>query len=425
MSFDQRINLLKNSIDRGMPVIGMFGLDFADFSTHYVNISGYQYFVNTSNDEQKLYFKVNMNFSEDSDSHEILYMDSEYFTDEYLKFHIERHCAFIFIEEKYEKCILFGGNHNINNIFYNDRRSLNISTDELKVNTFSESLAVSFHYKRAAGFTENQFNELISNNSTASNYAYMPGIDNDEPETTYCEKHLLLSPNKSSVSETYIEYEVNKNISEINIGIRWLTNVDSFDLNNGKILLQYKNLSGEWTTYSDLLSEYDFTTYNQLTTNIHLKFKHPVTSIRLYSRYFSPYISYDGGRILVDYLIFYGDNDSSSICETFSYLSSPSSTHHYIECECGMSYQELHSFTYQSINNNLHIEMCSCGYTINRFHVIASSDQNKRKAKCIECGYLVDLTQNNTIVGPLFINNVHDYDFLYSLKKEDEFNDTN
>lgn len=399
MDYEEIINVIMDSINNGMPVLAMSGLDMDEFSKHYMNICGYEYFLgNNSTDENitKLYFKVRMNLSSD----EYLYLDSSYFDDLYINSSFKRGWELIVLEEKHQKISIAGGNHLFDNEYYNSEKNYSLNASWLRGNSLDDNIQVSSKYKRCATFFDAEYKQLYDTygQQTASEIVGPP----DSPIINYyTDSYLILSPNSIGCGESYIEYTLNKPIDKIDLGVHWFNSTERMQISDGKVFIEYANHDDNWTEKINLL--YDL---NQIIAgencveNITIDFPHPVTKFRIRMMYYNPNSYSNGSRFVIDYLI--GYKTFNHQCDTVQYNGSYTSSHHIVICNGGLGYEEKHSLNFTPLNNNSHRETCLCGYTSTKFHVTHPSSSNSTKAICVDCGYLVDLQSGNTIVGPFY-----------------------
>lgn len=126
MDFNGKINKLKASIDRGMPVIWWTTNDAGYFRNHYMNIFGYEEWIGKNEDgssKTNLFFKLRMNQGKYEDT----YMDSEALD--------AVNGGFIFFNEELDKTLIKPTDYSFpqryNNVF--DKDALIIGNDYIEI----------------------------------------------------------------------------------------------------------------------------------------------------------------------------------------------------------------------------------------------------------------------------------------------------
>lgn len=216
LPYSTKINNLKDSIDRGMPVIWWtMGKDLAGaYANHYMNIYGYEYWMGTDSSgktKEHLMFVINCNWDDS-----FYYVDSDAF--------YAANGGFIYFEETHDRTKIQPENYGYDCQYYYDVRfKNNIKT--------SDGSYINTSYLRA-GYV-NRYNK-----------------DN----TKIIGQELVLSGKKENVGCSYIEYEFKRNIDWIYLELSWWSSKEGINFINGSVLVQYKNSKNNWVTRIDLLN---------------------------------------------------------------------------------------------------------------------------------------------------------------------------
>ena len=344
-SFSTKISNLKDSIDRGMPVIWWTSIDGAGpFSNHYMNIYGYEYWkgIDTEGNEKlHLMFLLKLNWNESE--YEIIsedekipiyqYVDSEVFN--------AANGGFIYFEASDDRTVITPSDYGYEcQYFYNEKTKYYASE---KWGTYTT------RYLRA-GYV-NKY---------------------DETNTEFRGQEISLSANRDNAGEAYIQYNKGRPINKIYIELSWWSANEGIDVTNGYVRLETKDYNGNWDVQLDLLdnNEYVLSTDKENKTRIICEFSYPTTSFRLYVRTDEPSGTRNKGRIVVGNLMMFHTPKEHEI-----------------------SYNEYDAYNHQ--------EYCKCGYTNIVPHVIQYSYINDESFPCMICPAIIsrnDLLENANIV---------------------------
>lgn len=201
-SLSTKINKLKSSIDRGMPVIWWTTNDAGDFRNHYMNIFGYEMWTGIDEDGNEfshLFFKVRMNWGYDD-----VYMDSDLLN--------AINCGFIFFEETLPKITISPEDYGFPQLYNNFAVSKSLNLDGTPVTI----------------------------NRLRAGYINEKGIS----ETG--DWHITLSSKKKDAGKAYLEYQFDKSINFIYFDIRLWSSAEGINSANSEVKLEYKDLLGNW-----------------------------------------------------------------------------------------------------------------------------------------------------------------------------------
>lgn len=321
---------IMDSIDKGMPVV-WWTFEAGAFGSHYMNIYDYHYWRTTDSDgniDSHLFFKVCVNWEDgDNTAKPDYYVDSEFIKN--------CSCGFIYFEENpdYERIITkYDG--------------LNIGSDYTDENIPS---SIDAGYFSNLGYTVNT-KRAAKDSYLTSLYAY--GF-NDE--------YLILSTATKDVSEAYIEFNFNEEVTGVNFYYFLYSNTELLDSTNGEILVQYKDHLNNWITLDELLEEGISITPNT-PTEAEYVFPYSITSFRIKMEYYDSITStFDLGRLVISNMNF----------------------------KVGHSHNWHYSVSQFTKTN--HKRECSCGESKLEPHAVSSEYAGLSQAPCIVCGYMVKL----------------------------------
>lgn len=214
-AFSVKIKNLKDSIDKGMPVIWWTTASVKPFENHYMNIHGYEYWTGVDangNQIEHLFFKLRCNWGRTFS----YYMDSDL-----LKYATS---GFIFFEEIHKKTLISPQDYGL----------------ECKYNFTEESKNI--------GNGENVFN--IKYLRTGYVKRFKPG------NKIVRDYQISLSARRENAGLAYIEYVAPKPIDWLYFEASWWSASEGISAGIGDVWFQYKDVTtGEWITKVDLLSE--------------------------------------------------------------------------------------------------------------------------------------------------------------------------
>lgn len=275
-SFGTKINNLKRSIDKGMPVIWWTLDNVGDYSNHYMNIYGYEYWKgtdNTGNEKTHLMFKVRVNWG----------MINEVFMDSDLLKVVNG--GFIYFSETRKKVLIRPSDYNY----------------ACKYNFQEESQTV------APSVGEISFQTKRLRTGYVNHY--------DSTNTTVDGQYLTMSPDRKDAGVAYIEYTTSQPICRINLELCWWGNSEGLTPITGTVIIQYKTSDNAWESALDLqaaipglpryyLSPISYTCY----------FDNPTTTFRIYVACdHTPTSNKNKGRLVIGNMIaYYGEKIMNS-----------------------------------------------------------------------------------------------------------------
>jgi len=261
-SFSTKINNLKDSIDRGMPVIWWtLGEDKAKgFGNHYMNIFGYEYWIGTDsagNTKTHLMFILRYNWGEDD-----VYMDSDLLD--------AVNGGFIYFEETHDKTVVKPENYEYACQYYYDENQKNIYPE----------LGYVFSTKYLRTGYVNRY---------------------DSTNTNIVDQQISLSAKRANAGEAYIQYQLPVSVKWLYLEASWWSSSEGISFLNGEVLIQYKDQNGEWVTQLDLLNDVSGGISNLIDykTKIKCEFEYPVTEFRIYVKSDNPTGDRNKGRLVL------------------------------------------------------------------------------------------------------------------------------
>ena len=261
-SFSTKINNIKDSIDKGMPVVWWTFGDAGEFSNHYMNIFAYETWVGTNADGQitsHLMFKLRFNWGIDD-----VYMDSELLR--------AVNGGFIYFEETHEKALINPSDYNFNGQYY--------------FTNYGKYVTSSVGYKT---FYTNRLRTGYVNHYDSTN--------------TYVDaQYLVLSAKRANAGVAYLEYTFNTPIDWIYFDVRWWSSSEGISQFNGEALLQYKDSSGNWVTAIDLQRDISYpylSTLEDYPSKLHYRFDQPIYEFRFYVQSNNPTGDRNKGRLVI------------------------------------------------------------------------------------------------------------------------------
>lgn len=263
-SLSEKINTVKTAIDDGQMIVWWTGTEFGKFSTHYMNIFGYEDWIGTDsngNTITKTFIVLNYNHY----SRSIQYMDSDVMTGLTMGF------------------IFFKCNSSLKNI--------NLQPSQLNLATAYNS-------------SETSKNISVNNSTVPIQYSILRGAyitHYDSTNTIPNGHYLALSPNKADAGLAHIEFQLPYEIKRLDIDLSWWRAKDSYKSYEGSVTIDiYDKSSQTWTTVVDVINNSIIlsTSLNQPT-----KYSIPLSvntnKFRVRAVYNSPYGSSNRNRVII------------------------------------------------------------------------------------------------------------------------------
>lgn len=257
-----RIDEIKQYIDNGVIFVMWTGAEFGEFSTHYVNIIGYEDWQGVDangNIITKTFIKLNFNWS----STTTIYMDSELLSRPTM--------GLIRFELKYK-------NMNLDQSYMGIDGSYNSSLISKDIPN-ADGMYTTISYKRVA---------YVKHYSDAENTA----VDG---------RYIVLSPNKKGEGEAMLDCFLPMFIKEIHIDISWWRIKDRYTSNKGELKLQIYNINTEsWVTIYDFLDNFSLLSYDlDAPTRYQFKINYRTLNFRIYAKYDNPTSTRNNGRVVL------------------------------------------------------------------------------------------------------------------------------
>lgn len=319
-SFSTKINNLKDSIDRGMPVLWwtLGGDKAAGFANHFMNIFGYEYWIGTDtngNTMTHLMFILRYNWGEDD-----IYMDSDVLD--------AVNGGFIFFEEtNLDKSLIRAEDYGYDCQYYFDEKQKYITPS------------------MGRGFTTNFLRTGYVNRYDSTN-------------TKIVDQQVSLSAKRANAGEAYIHYIFEKPVKWMYLEYSWWSGSEGITSLNGEVKLQYKKHSADWQTASDLLNDAFISIFIDDKSKIIIEFDCPVTEVRLLVKTNDPSGSRNKGRIVIGDILVLHDDAS----KYYTYTQDGKSGH-IATCACGYSSHQPHSAK-SAPGNKRYVNCSQCGYLI-------------------------------------------------------------
>lgn len=286
-SVSSKTKALKDSIDKGFPVIWWTTNLAGYFSTHFMNIYGYETWKGTNSygsEKEHTFFKVNMNWGKTG----TVYMDCD--TLQGLS------GGFIFFSENIKKVFIKPSDYGFPQAY---------STTETTKDLYIKDEHIVTKRKRTGYINETGF----------------AGTG---------DWFLTMSCKKRDVDEAYLSYKFAKNINFIYFDVRvWATG----DASNCSFKMEYKNKNGEWVTGLDFFDDipaYSFSSNKMKPEKYRYDFPYGVSEFRFKANS-NETVTYtrNKGRVVIGGLgvVFatYGPDDPRLIVSVFSENSNSSS----------------------------------------------------------------------------------------------------
>lgn len=322
-SFSTKINNLKDSIDRGMPVIWwtVGGEKTDGFANHYMNIFGYEYWTGTDaygNETDHLMFILRCNWDDDSD----IYMDSDYLR--------ANNCGFIFFEETHDKTLIRPKNY---------------------------GYACQYPYEQQSGVVYSEMGYDFNSQYLRAGY-----VDRYDITNSYCiDQQLSLSAKRENAGEAYVQYEFSVPIKWIYVETSWWSVYEGIFSEDGKAHIEYRDYNGKWVKQFDLLRDIDGGLSSAIDNKSKLKceFNYPVTAFRIYVQTNNPTGSRNKGRLVLgNIIVVHGEAHTHS----YSYIPKGNSRH-LVNCICGKTMSEPHAISADDIGGR-YANCIQCGYRV-------------------------------------------------------------
>lgn len=324
--FSRKIDNLKDSINKGMPVIWWTCGGAGQFSNHYMNIFGYEYWSGTDssgNTKMHLMFKLRYNWNDSED----IYMDSDVLN--------AVNGGFIYFEETRDKSLIRPSDYNY---------ECQYPSEEIPAIVYPSKgyLCPVYTKRKRAGY-----------------------VNHFDSSNTHVDKQLLvLSVKKENAGVAYLEYEFPRLVQEVYFDVRWWSGLEGISYVNSKALLQYTDGRGEWNTALDLLRDIPSPGLSNLEdypTEVFFTFPVPTYKFRIYMETTVATGSRNKGRIVLGNLNVYFDHH----------------LHH------------SYNFRYELNNSFSHKSYCECGDYIFEPHVESdiSTLSTIKERRCRYCGY--------------------------------------
>lgn len=258
---------IKNSIDKGMPVVVWTGPGNGKYALHYLNIYGYEYWTGTDsngNTKPHLMYKITPNWNSQQD----IYMDSD--TLDFLS------CGFFFFQEMQNRICIQPNDYNLPCAYNNAVETKSITTNNRITN---------ITYLRA-GYV----NRYKSDNTTLEG------------------QHLTLSAYKNNAGTAYIEYEFPSGIRFMTFDATLWSEKEKISISNSTIEMQYMDKDGDWITaispfYHNgtcISTDYTLPTKYWFNPNdTYVEQKYYPTKIRIIVNCFSPAGDRNMGRLII------------------------------------------------------------------------------------------------------------------------------
>jgi hypothetical protein len=259
-SFSKKIDNLKTSIDKGMPVIWWTTGNAGDFSNHYMNIYGYEYWRGTDSNgkyKEHLMFVLRFNWGYNYP----IYMDSDILD--------AINGGFIFFDETHSKTLIRPEDYAYSGQYNFSENSASISP--------SVGNALSSRYLRAA---------------YVNRY--------DKQNVNVIDQQLSLSARRDNAGVAYIEYSFVNAVEWIYLQTSLWGKNEGLSSYNGKAVIQY--FSEGWNDCYDLL-ENDISIDVDQKSQIICKFEKPVKLIRIYVETKYPLGTRNKGRLVLGNMI--------------------------------------------------------------------------------------------------------------------------
>lgn len=357
------INIIKEQIKKGMPIIVGFGdlpsnqqSGNSAFAWHYVNIYGYEIWEveNTSKGvtEEKMFIKARLNFSGNfsvkgqsySYDDDIIYADADILGASI--------CTLIWVDITYD---------------YNKT----FTADDFASKFVDESTGQESFVTTPKSAIVDKENYSISTKRLRCTYSNT--------------KDILLSTNHIGSEEAFLEFKLNNEIRGLDFNIGLYSKNDNYNsiLINFQIAKLDKNGNIVWYDYKDF-NILDLPAKSEGLKKVRFVFNNGIFRFRIFVNNPYPTSTEDSGKIVLNNFIFKYDEKNTI---------------------------HNHSYKYTRTSTR-HTGNCICGETTEGTHVIRSGASTGRFAACIECGYLVDTGKDVIIfngIKPQYVSNNGSY----------------
>lgn len=320
-SFSTKINNLKDSIDRGMPVIWWtLGKDKAgDFGNHYMNIFGYEYWIGTDssgNTKTHLMFVLRYNWGDED-----VYMDSDVLD--------AVNGGFIYFEETHEKTLIRPENYEYECQYFYDEKNKTITPKQ--------------------GYT---FDTKYLRTGYVNRY--------DSSNTNLVDQQISLSAKRTNAGEAYIQYKLPIPVKWLYLEVSWWSSSEGIAYYNGQAKVEYKDHDGNWVTQLNLLNDVSGGISNLIDykSKIKCEFEYPVTEFRIYVKTDNPSGDRNKGRLVLGNILLIHEEFE----HTYSYTSNGSSWHT-VTCSCGETSTQPHVINVRE-DNGRYANCIQCGHLV-------------------------------------------------------------
>ena len=376
-SHQVKINNIIDSIDKGMPVIWWTTDGAEEFSNHYMNIFGYEYWNGideNQNEKTHLMFLVRMNWGIMD-----VYMDSDILN--------ALNSGFIFFEERDNRALIKESDYQFSDEYSNQETTNYIFINDGKG---TEGLGYFTVRRLRVGY-----------------------ITYDNSENS---KKIIMSAKNINAGTAYLQYDFNNYVRSIAFNVGWFSDEEGiYNSNDGTALVQYLNSDNNWITALDLMSINNFSVDKDNLTSVYVKFNEHIKKFRIIVNANNSTNTDNLGRLVLGTMnVFFRDHEHFIDIEGYSIIDE---YEHQITCNCGETLDEYHSFddhyimynesqhkaccicasfelenhnyghSYESISSSQHHSYCICGSYNVESHVFRVSQVIGGLRSCIGCGY--------------------------------------
>ena len=254
--FSTKIDNLKKSIDKGMPVIWWTTKNAGEFSNHYMNIYGYEYwrgYDSSGNTKTHLMFILRLNWGTDP-----IYMDSDLLN--------AINGGFIFFEETHTKTLI-------------------------RPEDYSCSSQYNFNEKSSVVFSS-------VGNKVYTNYLRTAYVNRyDSTNTNVIDKQLSLSSRRENAGKAYIEYDFSDPIEWMYLEASFWSGNEGINTFNAKAVLEIYE-GGSWIVKYDFLNN-DLSKDVDNKSEVILHFNKKVSHFRIYVESDYPEGTRNKGRLVI------------------------------------------------------------------------------------------------------------------------------
>lgn len=117
-------------------------------------------------------------------------------------------------------------------------------------------------------------------------------------------QYIVLSPKRTGAGSAYLQMDFDSSIYSVLIGLAWWSNNERVYSSNGdSYVLEYKNNSGQWVEWLDLLNDVSITTNRDIVDRFIISDSGGINGIRIVCYCASPTSDRNKGRICVDDIV--------------------------------------------------------------------------------------------------------------------------